>query len=149
MLFEVKAAYTEWLKGSSLRAIGAKYGIPHGSIHSTFRKTYGVNACSLRAKSLVRSVIEDYEKDEQVIDWAVKQHMNTDENYYKSQHSLQQLSSFQTLREPYLLETVEAEPWVDPEDTTLTFLRLPLYMLVNDVILVSLAVIVYENTNAA
>ena len=139
MLFEVKAAYKEWLKGSSLRAIGAKYGIPHGSIHSIFRKTYGVNACSLKAKSLVRSVIEDYEKDEQVIEWAVKQHMNTDENYYKSNHSLQQLSSFQTLREPYLLETVEALPWVDPDDTTLDFLRLPLYLLNLDVMMDVLA----------
>ena len=136
---DITEAYQDWLKGSSLRAIGNRLGVPHGSLHSLFRKTYGINACSLKAKSLVRSLVSDYENNSNVVAWALTQHMEVDECYHKSRHSLQQLSNFQTLREAYLLETVEAEPYVNPDEVSLEFLRLPLYLVTLDAIMDTLA----------
>ena len=90
-MLNVESAYKEWLKGSSLRAIGNRLGIPHGSLHSLFRKTYGKTACSLKAKSLVRSLVSDYEGNNIIVAWALTHHMEVDECYHKSKHSLQQL----------------------------------------------------------
>ena len=141
---DVKAAYQDWLKGSSLRAIGNRIGIPHGSLHSLFRKTYGSNACNLKAKSLVRSLVSDYENNSAVVAWALTQHMEVDQCYHKSKHSLQQISNFQTLREEYLLDTVEAAVYVDPLEQSLDFLRLPLYVVVNDAIMAVLTTFVTQ-----
>ena len=148
-MLNVESAYKEWLKGSSLRAIGNRLGIPHGSLHSLFRKTYGKTACSLKAKSLVRSLVSDYEGNNIIVAWALTHHMEVDECYHKSKHSLQQLSNFQTLREEYLLDTVEAAPWLDPDDVSLDFLRLPLYLTVNDAIMNVLAKAIFITAREA
>lgn len=128
----IKELYKDWLKGSSLRAIGQRVGIPHGTIHSAFRKEYGENACSLKAKSLVRSVIEDYEDNNEVIQWALTLCDDDSQDYFKSNHSLHELSKYQTLRESYILGTIEA-PEVDENPDVWQFLRMPFYVMIMDV----------------
>lgn len=137
--------YKEWLRGSSLRAIAQRVGMHHGSLHGKFRKMYGMGACSLRAKSLIRSVIEDYEGDEDIITWALSIAEDSSKDYFKSNHSLQQLSNYQTLREEYIIDTVEST-YMDGEDVAYwEFLRLPLYLLVMTSTSHCLEAVLYHN----
>ncbi len=123
----VKEMYQTWLKGSSLRQLSKMYGVPHGSIHTLFKRHYGENACNLQAKSLVRSLVSDYETNEDVIRWALSQYEANETQYFKSKHSIQQLSNYQTLREEYLLYAV-ADTEDELEQPVWSFLRLPLLM---------------------
>ncbi len=121
----IKEMYQTWLKGSSLRQLSKMYGVPHGSIHTLFKRHYGENACNLQAKSLVRSLVSDYETNEDVIRWALSQYEANETQYFKSKHSIQQLSNYQTLREEYLLYAV-ADTEDELEQPVWSFLRLPL-----------------------
>ncbi len=119
----IKEMYQNWLKGSSLRQLSATYGLPHSRIHMLFKRHYGENACNLQAKSLVRSLVSDYETNEDVIRWALSQYEANETQYFKSKHSIQQLSNYQTLREEYLLYTV-ADTEDDLDQPVWSFLRL-------------------------
>lgn len=127
MSYSIEQLYGMWLKGYSLRRLAAISNKPHGSIHNQFRKLYGRNACNLRAKSLVRSVLEDYEGNDKVATWAMQHISDESTSYHKSNHSLQQLSNYQTLHEEYILDQVEASE-DDYDSSTWGFLRLPFYM---------------------
>lgn len=135
MSYSVEELYKMWLKGRSLRSLGMLVGKPHGSIHTMFRKHYGESACNLKAKSLVRSLVEDYEDKPEVITWALSLVNDESEQYFKSNHSLSQLTAYQTLRETYILDTVEA-PEVDDDASVWGFVRLPFYLEIIDSILV-------------
>ncbi len=123
----IKEMYQNWLKGSSLRQLSATYGLPHSRIHMLFKRHYGENACNLQAKSLVRSLVSDYETNEDVIRWALSQYEANETQYFKSKHSIQQLSNYQTLREEYLLYAV-ADTEDELDQPVWSFLRLPLLM---------------------
>ncbi len=120
----VEQVYHEWLKGSSLRKLAREVGVTHSKLHGIFRKEYGEKACNVKAKSLVRSVIADYEGNAKVVAWAVS--LKADETtLHRSRHSLNQLTSYQTLRQDWIAESV-ANPEQDPDN--FGFLRLPLYV---------------------
>ncbi len=133
----VNEMYQTWLRGSSLRQISKIYGIPHGSVHTLFKRQYGANACNLQAKSLVRSVVSDYETNEDVIRWALSQHEANETQYFKSKHSIQQLSNYQTLREEYLLYTV-ADTEDELDQPVWSFLRMDMYLMILDAIVAAI-----------
>lgn len=113
----LKEVYKEWLSGSTLRALGAKYGVGFGSVHLWLKKEYGVNACSPKHQSLVRSVLADNPYDPQLLDWAyeVATQPHIEPYHHLSQYSQQMLTKYQTLSNPYLEEIeVEDEPELAP-----------------------------------
>lgn len=135
MSLSIEEAYKLWLKGSSLRKIAREIGISHGRLHCQFIKAYGDLACNVTARSLVRSVISDYEGNDQVATWATSLKDN-ETVLHRSKHSLNQLTSYQTLRQDWIAEQV-ANPEQDQD--SLGFLKLPLYLLVSETILDTLS----------
>lgn len=130
--------YVQWLQGRSLRAIAAETNLGHSTLHAWFKKEFGVRACNRNAQSLVRSVVEDYPDQENVLEWALKASTGglVEQQQHRSNHSMNMLSQFQTLDDDALWDTIAV---ADPEsEEGLEFLRLPLYSLVNDIIVVLL-----------
>lgn len=56
----VRALYMAWLYGQSTRDIARVLGCDKNSVVKMFERCYGVDACSREAKSLLRSLAEDY-----------------------------------------------------------------------------------------
>lgn len=123
------ALYVRWLKGESLRDVARTVGVRHGTLHQWFGKAFGKKATSLKAMSLVRSVLEDYPRDEELLVWVMevlaKNELETIQ--HRSNHSLCMLSKYQTLNESELLDLIATYEDVTETEPAWEFLRLYLY----------------------
>lgn len=118
--------YIEWLGSRSLRAIAGQNGMAHQSLHSWLKEEFGMDATDPVALSLQRSMLEDYPGNPLVQEW-VKDHLATrSEKQHRSEHSLQELTRFQTARDDEILEfMVEPMSYSAGQDDRL---RLPLFI---------------------
>lgn len=125
--------YLRWLKGEPLRAIARSEGIRHQKIDYWFRKVYGKQSTNLVANSLVRSMLKDYPNSPEVLlwvtGWANKGLKETD--YHRSNHSISQLTQFQTMEDPLLMDIIAVGSEPENQDS-FGFLRLPLFILMTN-----------------
>lgn len=139
---ELSELYIAWLKGKSLRAIAANTTYGHSTIHAYFKKEFGTKACNRDAQSLVRSLIEDYPDQPDILEWGLKAATGglVETQQHRSNHSMNMLSQYQTLDDDELLDTIAFTH--DAEEETLDFLRLPLYKMILRVIAQQLNVVI-------
>lgn len=137
---QLQDIYKQWLQGESLRTVAGKSGVTHSTIHTHLKKAFGERATNRKAASLYRSLLEDYPDSPEVLEWVMK--LVTDGvlveegTFHRSNHSLDVHSQYQTLQDDQLMYTIAASE--DTEESTLDFLRLPLYLLVSDSIYTAL-----------
>lgn len=133
----VERMYLDWLKGATLRDIARAHGgICHSTVQIWFKKTFGQAASSPRALSLYRSLLEDNPGNPEIEAWVIAKAYDPEtwesDITHRSMHSMSQLSRFQVVREPKLMEylaPVGNNPWDYVEPERLDFLRLPLFLL--------------------
>jgi hypothetical protein len=100
----IEDAYWAWLNGSTLRQLGEQYGLSHATIKKQFELRWGKGATDdLEAKSLIRSMIQDYPDNPTVRKWA-REHMGLVSGKTYSKKTIATLSKFQTVHDPALLE---------------------------------------------
>lgn len=138
---KIKALYHEWLRGKTLRQIAAEYPetVSHSTICIWFNRVLGKGATSPQQMSLHRSLLVDTNNDPDVEKWLHTSTLQLRESYrHRSHHSLRQLSRYQVVRDPRLMDYI-APTGGDPMERLtacrLDFLRLELYCLLVDSII--------------
>lgn len=114
---ETAQAYLAWLKGSSLRAIATGLGVSHSTVCTRFQEAYGKEATNPIVMSLQRSVLADYPGNPEVERWILTtlDLRSTPDDQYRSKHSIQQLTRYQVVRDPGLMDYLAVEDDSDRE----------------------------------
>ena len=119
-----------WLKGKSLRKLGAEIGVSRTTLQTWFRKQYGDGATNRKYTSMARTILEDYAKVDGIETVAINA-LKVEGNYY-SEHSLNMLSEYQCLHDPRLMDIIASEENIEVSKDTWGFLRLPFFMVLTD-----------------
>ena len=115
---DIRALYLRWLRGEPLRALGRDQGCSHTKIRDTFHRAYGRYSTDPVAKSLARSLAEDYPlgspgaiSDEALWDYAFPDKLAVEAlarvsngSALASQRHCRNLTRNQVIRDPGLLE---------------------------------------------
>lgn len=110
-------AYLAWLKSHSLRAIATGLGVSHSTVCTRFQEAYGKDATNPIVMSLQRSILADYPGNPEVEAWVLTtlDQRSTPEDQYRSKHSIQQLTRYQVVRDPGLMDYLAVEDDSDRE----------------------------------
>lgn len=150
----ISALYLQWLKGKTLRQLAQECPkrISHGAIAIWFHKAFGADSTNPQAMSLQRSLLEDYpdEPPKEVLDrakknpavianyhrtrqqvekWVLRNLDLRADTQHRSNHSIGQLTKFQVVHEPEMMEFLAVAEEYHPEPEPL---RLPGFMLLVD-----------------
>ena len=129
---QVQALYLSWLKGYSLRYLAKTVDpqVSHSTIAAWFVKAYGPDATDVKATSLQRSLLSDYPDDLEVEQWVLNNLQLTGSKQHRSHHNLDQLTRFQVVRKPELMEylAISEDDPLEALEPGLDFLRLPLVL---------------------
>ena len=111
--------YIQWLKGASLRELAPSANVSHPILRKYFRAYFGSSATDPTATSMARSLLADYPDDPEMVTYALELALGTKEvTKHRSNHNMSQLSKFQVVREPELMDYLVSQEGVnDPWET--------------------------------
>lgn len=132
-LMALKRLYELWVAGVSLRSLAEPLGVRHSTLRGWLQDTYGNSATDPVKLSLAKSLVDDYEDQPEVKGWVMDNldSLNSETVQHRSEHSIRQLSRYQTVRDFDMMDCLAIAP--DDLEEPLEawdFLRLPLTLAV-------------------